>query len=117
MSYYLALIKCYRSAIDFITSIQEVMQITWINNFFKPINMRKSHKKQILDHNVEKFWLIIRDDIDILLSTEMFMQANKNTVLEINFVNSAQKIREEFKWYIEINKHKKLQHSEINSNY
>lgn len=43
--------------------------------------MRKRYKRQILDHNIEKFSLIVKDNINIFSSTKLLMQANKNTVL------------------------------------
>ena len=43
--------------------------------------MRKGYEKQILDHNVEKFGLIIRDDIDIFSFIKTLTGANKNTKL------------------------------------
>ena len=43
--------------------------------------MRKGYEKQILDHNVEKFGLMVRDDIDMFSSTEILTKADKNTAL------------------------------------
>ena len=43
--------------------------------------MRKGYEKQILDHNVEKFSLIVRDDKDIFSFTEILIKANKNVAL------------------------------------
>ncbi len=57
------------------------MHITWINDFFKQTNMRKGYKKQILDYNVEKFSLIVRDDIDLFSSTKILTQDDKNAAL------------------------------------
>lgn len=65
--HYLKWIKYYGSAMGFMTGIEETMHITWIKNIFKQTNMRKSYKRQILDHNVEKFSLIVSDDIDLFL--------------------------------------------------
>ena len=66
--------------------------------------MRKNYKKQILDHNIEKFSLIVRDDIDLFLSTKLLIQANKNVVLQVNSMNSAKEIKKDLKWHIERNK-------------
>ncbi len=79
--------------------------------------MRKGYKKQILDYNVEKFSLMVRDDIDLFSSTEILTQADKNTALQVNSVSSAKKIREELKWYIEKNERLKLGHSRLSYNY
>ncbi len=57
------------------------MHITWIKDFFKRTNMRNSYEKQILDHNVEKFSLMVRDDIDMFSSNETLTEANKNAAL------------------------------------
>ena len=39
--------------------------------------MRKDYEKQILDHNVEKFSLMVKNDIDMFSSTEILTKANK----------------------------------------
>lgn len=62
--------------------------------------MRKDYKKQILDHNVEKFSLIVRDDIDMFLFTKILTQVDKNAVLQVKSVSSAKKIEKELKWHI-----------------
>lgn len=95
----------------FTTGIEETMHITWIKNVFKQTNMRKSYKRQILNHNVEKFSLIVSDNIDLFLSTKIPIQANKNSVLQINSMSGTKKIREDLRWYIERNEQVKLQHS------
>lgn len=56
---------------DFMTGIGEVMHITWIEDFLKWINMRKKFEKQILDHNIEKFSLIVRTDLDMFASAKI----------------------------------------------
>lgn len=43
--------------------------------------MRKGYQKQILDHNIEEFSLILRVDLDIFFSTETLTQANQNAAL------------------------------------
>ena len=57
--------------------------------------MRKSYEKDILDHNIEKFCLIVKDEIDIFLSTKILTQVNKNFILQINSVNNTKKIKED----------------------
>ena len=79
--------------------------------------MRKSYKKQILDYNVEKSSLMVKDNIDIFSSTKILIQASKNTILQINFINCAKKIRKELNWYIEKNERLKLRHNQLNYNY
>ncbi len=81
----------------FITGIGEAMHITQIKDFFKPTNMKKDYEKQILDYNVEKFNLMVRDDIDLLSSTEILTQVDKNIALQVNSVSDAKKIKEELK--------------------
>ena len=53
--------------------------------------MRKSYEKQILDHNVDKFSLIVRDDIDMFFSIKTLTEANKNTALQVNSISGAKK--------------------------
>lgn len=45
------------------------MHITWIKVFFKQTNIKKGYEKQILDKNVKKLSLMIRDDINMFFST------------------------------------------------
>ncbi len=97
MSYYPEWIKLYGSATGFTPGIGEAMHITWIKDFFKQTNMRKDYEKQILDYNVEKFSLMVRDDIDLFSSTEILTQADKNAALQVNSVSGAKKIRKELK--------------------
>lgn len=77
MSHYPKQIKYYRSATIFTTDIWEAMHITWIKDFFKQTNMKKSYKKQILDQNVKKFSLMVRDDINMFFSTETLTDTDK----------------------------------------
>lgn len=72
--------------------------------FLYQMNIRNDYKKQIVDHNVEKFRMIVRDDIDMFLTTKILMQANKNTVLQVNSVSDTKKIRDKLKWHIKKNK-------------
>lgn len=95
MSDYLEQIKYYRSITGFITSIEEAMYVMQINDFFKWMNMKKSYKKQILNHNVEKFSLRVKDNIDIFSSTKTLAEANKNAILNINSVIGAKSITED----------------------
>ncbi len=101
MSHYPEWIKRYRNAMGFSTGIREVMYITWIKDFFKQTNMRKGYEKQILDYNVEKFSLMVRDNIDLFSSNEILTSADENVALQVNFMSGAKKIREELKWYIQ----------------
>ena len=55
--------------------------------------MRKSYKKQVLDHNVEKFVLMVSDDIDMFSSTETLTEVDKNAALQVNSVSGAKKSR------------------------
>lgn len=111
MSYYSKQIKHYRRSTDFTTNIGEAMYIIWIKDFFKQTSMKKGQKKHILDYNTEKFSIIIKDDINMFLSTQILMQTEKNVVLQVNFVNDIKKIRVELKWHIEGNEQVILQHS------
>ncbi len=71
ISYYLEWIKHYRSVMGFTIGIGEAMYITMIKDFFKQTNMRKSYKKQILDYNIQRFSLMVRDDIDYFSFTKI----------------------------------------------
>ncbi len=73
------------------------MYIILIKDLFKQINMRKSYKKQILDYNIKKFSLMIKNNINKFSSHEILIQANKNIIMQVNFVDSAKKIREKLK--------------------
>lgn len=63
------------------TGIREVMHIIRIKSFFKQTNMKKSYKRQILDCNIEMFSLMVRNDINLFLFTEILAQVDKNAVL------------------------------------
>ena len=62
--------------------------------------MRKGYKKQILDHNVEKFSLIVRDDIDMFSSIKILTKAKKNAALQVNSVSGAKSITEDLKQHV-----------------
>lgn len=79
--------------------------------------MGQSYKNQILDHNIEKFSLIVRDDIDKLSSTKRPIQVDKNAILQINSMSDVKKIREELKWHIERNKWVRLRYGWLNCYY
>ena len=100
MSYYPDWIKLYRSAIGFTTGIGEAIHITWIKDFFKRANIRKGYEKQILDHNVKKFSLMVRADLDMFSSAKILTQADQNAALQINSVSGAKKIMEDLKWHL-----------------
>ncbi len=117
MSHYPEWIKRYRNAMGFSTGIREVMYITWIKDFFKQTNMRKGYEKQILDYNIEKFSLIVGDDIDLFSSTKILTQADENAALQVNSVNGAKKIKEKLKWYIKKSERLRLGHNRLSCNY
>lgn len=74
-------IKHYESATSFTIGIEETIYITQIKDFFKCTNIRKGYKKQILDYNIEKFSLIIRDNINLFFSIKVLTKVNKNAIL------------------------------------
>ena len=43
--------------------------------------MKKGYEKQILDHNIEKFSLMVKNDINIFFSTKTLIEFDKNAVL------------------------------------
>lgn len=71
ISYYPEQIKHYRNRTNLITGLGKIIQIIQIKDLFKQKNMRKYFKKQILDHNIEKINLIVRDDINIFSSIKI----------------------------------------------
>ena len=79
--------------------------------------MRKGYERQIPNHNIEKFSLMVRDDIDMFSSIEILIQVDKNTILQVNSMNDAKKIKEELKWYIKRNEQVRLHYSQLGSNY
>ena len=70
--------------------------------------MRKGHEKQILDHNVKKFSLMVRADLNIFASAKTLTQVNQNAVLHVNVVSSAKKIIEDLKWHLSKDERQKL---------
>ena len=82
---------------SFTTGIEEAIFITWIKDFFKQTKIRKSYKRQILDSNIEKFSLMIRNDIDLFFSTKILIHVNKNAGLQINSSSITKRIKEELK--------------------
>lgn len=48
---------------------------------------------------------MVRDDINMFSSTKALIEANKNTTLQVNFINDAKKIMEDLKWHIRKDKH------------
>ena len=77
----------------------------------------KGYEKWGLDHNIEKFSLMVRDDIDMFSFTKTLTQDNKNAALQINFVSGAKSITEDMKWHVKKYECIKLRHSQLSSNY
>ena len=73
--------------------------------------MRKGFEKQILDHNVGKFILMVRDDINMFSSTETLTEVDKNTALQVKCLSDAKSITKDLKWHIGKDKHIRLRHS------
>ena len=73
------------------------MHIIWIKDFFKRTNMKKGYEKQILDHNVKKFNLMVRADLDMFSSAKTLTQADQNAALQLNSLSGAKKIMEDLK--------------------
>lgn len=51
----------------------------------------KGYEKQILDHNIKKFNLITRADLDIFFLAKTLIQTNQNIKLQINLINYIKK--------------------------
>ena len=73
--------------------------------------MRNGYKKQILDHNVEKFSRMVRDDIDMFSFTKKSIKVNKNAALQVNSVSDAKNITEDLKLHVGKDRHIRLQYS------
>lgn len=54
--------------------------------------MRKDYEKQILDHNIVKFNLMVRAYLSMFFSAKILTQANQNAELQINLVGETTKI-------------------------
>lgn len=54
--------------------------------------MKKSYKKQILDHNVKKFNLMIKTYLAMFFSIKTLTQTDQNIALQINLINNPKKI-------------------------
>lgn len=94
------------------------MYITQIKNRFKQTtNIKKDYKKQILDHNIKKFNLKVKNNIDMFFSTKKLAQTKKNSVLQVNSVRDVKKMGRELKQHIEKNERIRLRHNRLSYNY
>lgn len=62
--------------------------------------MKKGYKNQILDYDVEKFNLIVKNDINIFVFSKSLIKANKNILLKVTSLNRAKKIWNNLKNFI-----------------
>lgn len=62
--------------------------------------MKKDNKKQILNHKVKKFSLIIKNVIDMFFFSKTLTKDNKNVVLQVNSISNIKKILKNLKWHI-----------------
>lgn len=58
---------------NFTINIGEMMHIIWVKDLFKWTNKRNGYKKEISDYNIQKFNLMIKDDIDIFFFTKILI--------------------------------------------
>lgn len=117
MFHYPNQIKLYGSVISFTIGIGKVIHITQIKNFFRQTNINKSYKKQILNHNIKKFNLIIKANLNMFSFIKTLIHINQNTTLQINSVSSIKKIREDLKQHFRKYKCQRLQYSCLSTNY
>lgn len=117
MFYYLNQIKIYKSTMGFVTIIEKAMHINQIKDFIKRTNMNKGYEKQILDHNIEMFNLIIKANLKMFFLIKIFPNTNQNIQLQINLVRDAKKIIKNSKYHFEKNNSQKLQYSSLIINY
>ena len=59
--------------------------------------MKNGYEKKSLCHNIEKFNLIVRNDINMFSFTQILIGANKNTALQVNFISGAKSLTKVFK--------------------
>ena len=59
--------------------------------------MKKDYKKQIFVYNVKKFDLMVSNDIHMFPSMKTFIKANKNVILQVNFINGGKNIIKDLK--------------------
>lgn len=85
-------IKFYESSTSFTNNIKEAIHITQIKIFFNQTNMKKSYKKKVLDHNIEKFSLMVRSNLNIFVFAETITQVNQNAQLQVISVSGTKKI-------------------------
>lgn len=93
------------------------MYIIQIKNFFKRINISKSYKKQILNHNVEKFSLMIKANLNMFASAKILIWANQNAELQINSVSSRKKNIKDLKQHFGKDERQRLEYSYLSTNY
>lgn len=59
--------------------------------------MKKGYKGQVLNHNIEKFSQMVKDDMDIFSNTKILMQTNQNVILQIQSMSGTKEIKEQLK--------------------
>ena len=79
--------------------------------------MRKFYEKQILDHNVKKFGLMVKAHLDMFFSAETLTQEDQNAALQVNSASNAKKIIKDLKWHLGKDECQKLQYSCLSTNY
>lgn len=68
------------------------MHITQIKDFFKLTNLKKIYEKQILDHNIKKFNLIIINNMNVFFCIKILTNVDKNAILYANSINGVKNI-------------------------
>lgn len=48
--------------------------------FLKQIYLKKGYEKQILNYSIEKFNLIVKNEMDMLFSSKTLIKADKNGI-------------------------------------
>lgn len=79
--------------------------------------MKKGYEKQIPDLNVEKFSLMVRDNLNIFFLIKISHQVKYNSALQINSVSSAKKIIKDLKQHFGKDERQKLQYKCLSINY
>lgn len=115
-SYYSKQIKRHKNINNFITNIGNAIYIILIKNFCKKTNIKNNYKKQILNYNIKKFSLIIKNIINKFFSSKTLIKANNNVILQINFVSNTKKFRKNLKQLVKKTGYISLQYNQLSSN-
>lgn len=82
--------------------------------------MKKSYKKQILNHNIKIFNQIIKanlDNLNIFTFAKILIKTNQNAEFQVNLINDTKKIMKDLKQHFGKDECQKLQYNYLSTNY